>query len=348
MLRFFHLPYWLLSVCGFLIAILLGACAGEMPETPVTTDCREVPHLMGSTTICGTPQKVVVLGDHSLDLLLSLGRQPAGLGSVNAFAHLETFDNPEAQIPYLGQFVTTQPVNVGDSSQPSLEVLTQLKPDLIVGEGGRNQDNYKLLSQIAPTLLWDIRTKEGQWQKNIQALALALGSPEKETAAIARYDNLVAEARSDLSVAIEAAPKALLLGASRLNSGEIIAITPKSYLGELMESLGFQVIAPPTTLNYAPLSLEVLPTMDEADRIFVLGYDVGNNQDISTANTDELLAAQTAGIEKDWAENAIAQALPASQADQVYFATYWMWNGLNGPLGTELILEELRQFLLAQ
>ncbi len=73
-----------------------------------------------------------------------------------------------------------------------------------------------------------------------------------------------------------------------------------------MESSGFQVIAPPAILNYAPLSLEVLPDMDEADHIFGLGYDMGNNQGISTANTDELLAAQTAGIEKDWAENAIA------------------------------------------
>jgi iron complex transport system substrate-binding protein len=32
--------------------------------------------------------------------------------------------------------------------------------------------------------------------------------------------------------------------------------------------------------------------------------------------------------------------------DRAYFATYYKWFGLNGPIGVELILEDLRQFLL--
>lgn len=122
--------------------------------------------------------------------------------------------------------MTTQPVNVGSADQPSLEILAKLQPDLIVGEAGSNQEIYALLSQITPTLLWDIRTQQGQWQKNLRALALALG--------------------------------------------------------------------------------------DESS-----------------------------------AEKAIAQSLQASQAGQIYFSTYLLWNGLNGPVGTELVLEQLRQFLLS-
>lgn len=55
---------------------------------------------------------------------------------------------------------------------------------------------------------------------------------------------------------------------------------------------------------------------------------------------------QVQSIKQDWEENAIAQSLTASQEDRVYFATFYKWNGLNGPIGAELILEELRQFLL--
>ncbi|MEO0395475.1 MAG: hypothetical protein AAF243_05735 [Cyanobacteria bacterium P01_A01_bin.137] len=55
---------------------------------------------------------------------------------------------------------------------------------------------------------------------------------------------------------------------------------------------------------------------------------------------------QIKSIRKSWQGNAIAQSLSASKAEQVYFATYYKWNGFNGPTGTELVLEQLRQFLL--
>jgi iron complex transport system substrate-binding protein len=340
-----RLPHWLLTL---LTVFIIVACNNNPSQTPTATNCRNVTHKLGTTEVCGTPERIVVLGSHSLDLLLSLGEQPAGFGSVIPFAEGEVFDQPEAQIPYLGQFVTTEPVNVGSADQPSLETLAKLQPDLIVGEAGRNEVNYDLLSQIAPTLLWDTRTQQGQWQKNIRALALALGDEEKGEDAIAHYNQLVATAREEFLPVTTTTPKVLLLGANSLASGQISAITPKSYLGELMAGVGFEVVAPPTSLNYAPLSLEVLPDLDEADHIFVLGYEFVNREGTEVVDPDNLLKAQTVGIKKDWQENAIAQSLQASQADQVYFSTYLLWNGLNGPLGTELILEELRQFLLTE
>jgi iron complex transport system substrate-binding protein len=181
----------------------------------------------------------------------------------------------------------------------------------------------------------------GQWQINIRALALALGDESKAEDAIAHYHQLIAAAREDLSAIVATNPKTLIIGANSLKTGEISAITAQSYLGELMEKIGFEMIAPPSSLNYAPLSLEILPDLNEAQYIFVLGYELGQHQ-----NPKDLLANQTSGIQKEWSENPIAQSLTASQRDRVYFSTYFLWNGLNGPLGTELILEELRQFLL--
>ncbi|MEO0536328.1 MAG: iron-siderophore ABC transporter substrate-binding protein [Cyanobacteria bacterium P01_A01_bin.123] len=338
-----HFQHWLLSL---LVTFTVIACSSSSSPAPTATDCHIVSHALGDVEICGQPQKVVVLGAHSLDLLLSLGEQPAGFGSILPLSTGEQIDQPETQIPYLGQFVTTQPINVGSGNAPSLELLAQFKPDLIVGEAGRNRDNYDLLAQIAPTLLWDVRTQLGQWQQNIRTLAQALGDENRAEEAIAEYDKLVAAARKDLHQVIAASPKALVLGADRLNSGNLIAITPRSYLGELMESLGFELVAPPSNGNSAPLSIEALPELDEADHIFVLGYDLDTVQAAKTVETDELLRLQTAGIQQDWAENAIAQSLTATKADQVYFATYYKWNGLNGPIGTELILDDLRQLLL--
>jgi iron complex transport system substrate-binding protein len=291
------------------------------------------------------------MGGHTLDLLLSLGEQPAGIDSVippmaggSIAARIE---QPEMQIPFLGQFVTTQPLYIGTRGKPALEVLTQLKPDLIVGEAGQNRDVYPLLSQIAPTLLWDVRTNLGQWQINIRTLALALGDEAGGEAAIERYQAAITSAQTDLQPILSTHPKVLLLAANRLRGGDLFAITPRSYLGELMSNVGFEVLAPPSDINSAPLSLEALPDFDQADHIFVLGFDADIMQAAKGGATpDELLALQTSGIEQDWQNNAIAQTLTASQENRVYFAPYIKWNGLNGPIATELILADLREFLL--
>lgn len=342
---FSSLLYPILALFTTLTVIACSPHTASTVQDIAGADCRSVPHALGTTEVCGNPEKVVVLGDHSLDLLLSLGRQPAGCGTAIAFHTGAVFDQPSEQIPYLGQFITTQPVNVGDRSQPSLEVLAQIQPDLIVGEAGGNEETYELLTQIAPTVLWDIRTNRGQWQQNLRALALALGDEAQAEETLAELQQDITTTRAALKPVVASTPKVLMLGANRLSSGNIFAITSKSYLGELMESLGFKMVAPENGKNSAPLSLEALPSLDEADHIFILGYNMSNETSQQPDDPDQLLRQQTSGIKADWAENAIAQSLTATQADQVYFSTYLLWNGLNGPIGTRLILDEIEQIL---
>jgi len=340
------MPAFIYALLALLTTLTVVACSSGPPPPLQHSDCRAVPHAMGMTEVCGKPEKVVVLGGHSLDLLLSLGEQPAGCGTAIAFHAGDVFDQPSEQIPYLGQFITTQPINVGDRSQLSLEVIAQIQPDLIVGEAGGNAEVYGLLSQIAPTLLWDIRTNRGQWQQNLKALALALGEPSRAEQALTELQQDIAATRDKLQPVVAAAPKALMLGANRLTSGNIFAITAQSYLGELMEDLGFEMVAPTNGKNSAALSLEALPELDEADHVFVLGYSMGDETGQRPDDPDELLQQQTSGIKEDWAEHAIAQSLSATQNNQIYFGTYLLWNGLNGPIGTRLILADIEKFLL--
>ncbi|NEQ42347.1 MAG: iron-siderophore ABC transporter substrate-binding protein [Leptolyngbya sp. SIOISBB] len=343
-MRYFRPWHVILTV---LTCLIVTACSADQAPEPIASDCRTIAHRAGETEVCDQPEKIVVLGGHSLDLLLSLGEQPAGLDTVLPAPGQKTVDNPAAEIPYLGEFITTQPVIVGSMGSPSLEVLTQLQPDLILGEG-RNQEVYPLLSQIAPTLIWDIRTNLGQWQQNLLKLAAALGDESRGEAAIAQHHELVAQARQELQSVVASTPKILLLVGNGLNNGNLMAITPRSYLGELMTDLGFEVMAPVSEINSAPLSLEALPDFDAAERIFVLGYDTDVAQAAKAgADTAELLKLQTASIQQAWQENAIAQALTASQENQVYFVPFIKWNALNGPMGAELILADLRQLLLA-
>jgi iron complex transport system substrate-binding protein len=344
-----------LLMLGMFTTLLIVACngnasnhttSGDTANSMLSSDtskCRIVKHDMGETQVCGQPQKIVALSPHLLDLLLSLNRQPAGYAEVFPFHKGEYFDNPSQQIPYLGDRITSQPTNLGNRNEPSLERLIKLKPDLIVGEVGNNRQAYKLLSQIAPTLLWDKRTAKGKWQQSIRQLAQAVGDEKQAEAVIAAYNQRIAAARTEFAPIVAAHPNLLLLGANRLSS-DMAIVTGDGYLGELLEGLGFQFAAPlrGNVGQVSSVSVELLPQVGTADIIFILGHDLSPDRQ----NLTSVLDSQTSVIQQEWNNNAIAQTLKASKENRVYFVTYYLWNGLNGPIGAELILNQLRQLWL--
>ncbi|ASC72646.1 Fe(3+)-citrate-binding protein YfmC [Halomicronema hongdechloris C2206] len=350
---------------GVMTAGLIVGCglqsSNTSVESPVSSEstqaanCRLIEHDLGETEVCGQPEKIVTLSLHALDLLLSLGEQPVGCTMTININQKEVFDNPTQQIPYLGDRLTTQPVNLGDDHAPSLEKLTALKPDLILGEASRNADEYELLSQIAPTLLWENRAAQGQWQESLHDITAALGHEEKAEAVIQQYEARIDDAGSDLAGVVAKYPKLLVLGSNHLDQGFLV-VKPDSYLGELLSRIGFQVIPPPaaySSSNTPLISIEALPKLNNADIIIVLGWDFDVSDGLETSApavdksvNDSLETHQVQTIKQDWEDNAIAQSLTASQDNRVYFATFYKWNGLNGPIGAELILQELRQFFL--
>jgi len=345
-----------LLMLGMFATLLIVACnsnaldrttSGDTANSKLSSsssNCRIVKHDMGETQVCGQPQKIVALSPHLLDLLLSLDRQPAGYAEVFPFHKGKYFNNPSQQIPYLGDRITSQPLNLGNRDEPSLERLIALKPDLILGEVGNNRQVYGLLSKIAPTLLWDDRTAKGKWQQSIRQLAQAVGDEKQAEAVITAYNQRITDARAEFDPIVVAHPHLLLLGANRLSS-DLAIVAGNGYLGELLEGLGFQFVSAPLRTNVArvtSVSLELLPQVGTADIIFILGHDLSPNR----RNLTSVLDSQTSVIQQEWNKNAIAQTLKASKENRVYFVTYYLWNGLNGPIGAELILNQLRQLLL--
>ena len=351
-----------LMFLAFITSWVVLACSSSDTTVQQTSNtnqsnnnCRTIEHALDTTEICGQPEKIVVLSPHHLDLLLSLGYQPAGYGFPYATPGTpqpeDKFDNPARQIPYLGDQVTTQPVNLGLGGEPSLEKLAALKPDVIFGEI-RNKGSYDLLKQIAPTLIWDVRTVGGQWQQTIKDMAKVLGDEQRAEKAIATHQKAIDEARQDFASVVEKYPKLLLLGMSRLQD-QVAVIQPDTYLGEVMQGVGFEIVSLPsvkTNKPSVPISVEALPQLNEADIIIVLGYSPDSEATIDTSSEKSLdsfvQTSQSKSAKQSWQSNKIANSLEASQSDRVYFTTYYLWNGLNGPNGTQLILEELRDFLL--
>lgn len=323
-----------------------------------TPKCQKIKHDFGETEVCSQPQKVVALSPHTLDLLLSLNVQPAGYASVINLYRQDRYNNPAQQIPYLGTQVTSKPINLGTRNQPSLEKLTSLKPDLIIG-GEASKNYYSVLSKIAPTLLWKNRTKKGKWKQNIGQIAKALGREEQAQKVIDNYNKQITAARAEFAPIVMNYPKLLLLGTDQLEKN-ISIINPDSYLGEVLQGIGFELVFLPSLKDNSkpaiPISIETLPKLDRADIIIVLGYNLSagekkqssENKEIKRGLNQQIENHQSQTAKKAWKENAIAQSLTASKENRVYFATYYRWNGLNGPIGTELIIDQLREFLLTK
>jgi iron complex transport system substrate-binding protein len=300
-------------------------------------DCRMVAHELGETRVCGTPQRVVALSPHILDSILALDVQPIAYAEATALT-LETFDRPHEQIPYLGDRVTTKPVNLGSRQSPSLEKLLLLKPDLILGESWNNEDVYPLLSQIAPTLLFsDIKDDRQSWKNDIEGIAKALNQEHQVKELLADQQRAIATTQEKLASILATHPNVLILSAD--STLKNIAIHEDSTAGTLLKELGFKLIYPQSisdqSAGYLPISIEVVPTL-EADIAIVMAWDSGN------------LYRPQEQLKSLWNNTPILKAHATSNVDQVHVVDYQLWGSVTrGPITDQLILQALPELLLS-
>ena len=336
-----------LTVCA------IAACQGIANRPPVDSaltsssdpaDCRTIEHELGETEVCGQPQRIVVLGPYVLEPLVALDVQPVAFADHIAF-HQGEYDNPSQHIPYLGHHITQPIVNLGTAYSPSIESILKLQPDLILGTSLNNADQYETLSDIAPTLLlnWD------DSERNLRVIGQAIDRSDQAEQLIKDTEQRIAQTRDAFIPLVKTQPKLLLLISSQF---------PELYIGNqaaglcrsLTESLGFDLVSLPqpnpseSDALPAPVSLETLPELNEADSIILLGSNFGELQSFSTMNDFE--EHQLSNLKQAWEENAIAQSLDASKAGRVYFIPAYLCLGLPGPIGTELYLDELQTQLL--
>jgi iron complex transport system substrate-binding protein len=144
-------------------------------------ETRIIQHTMGETAVSANPQRIVVLDGPMLDAALSVGVTP--VGAVTAFA--------DAPFPaYLGD-ATEGIENVGQISEPDLEKIVSLKPDLILGSQFRHEEIYDQLSQIAPTVFSGIVGVN--WKEDFLLYTDAMNKQAEAQQVVDDYDARVAE-----------------------------------------------------------------------------------------------------------------------------------------------------------
>lgn len=156
-----------------------------------TADTLTIRHLRGEAIIPRNPPRIVTsLG--TAEILISLGIMPVGYAAREDLSPVVRAIAPD---------VTYLPVV---DSGPNLEQLAALQPDLIIGYsfiGGQNPEDYELINQIAPTVVFN-DWPAYYWQDATRQIAALFDKTAEAETVITDYEQRVAEIRERIAPVI--------------------------------------------------------------------------------------------------------------------------------------------------
>ncbi|MEL6401233.1 MAG: iron-siderophore ABC transporter substrate-binding protein [Cyanobacteria bacterium J06607_6] len=304
------------------MAALASACgSGQSPQAEaevspadVETD-QVIQHAFGETAVPANPTRIVVLGYTLVETVVALGVQPIGAPGIilNEMTYLELAQDAIA--------------DVGTPERPNLERITTLNPDLILTTARLGGESYPLLSQIAPTVAFDIDERL-EWRSLTRLCGEALGKQDVAAKLSADYEAKLAQLKSQAPQNPEAITASIVF----LTPGRIRTMGKATFPGTVLADA--ELSRPPSQAEGPGLmniSLEALDEID-GDVLFIL----------TPQSETELAAGVRAEIERTQASPLWPQ-LQAVQTDQVYeVGPYW---GLGSYIAANLILDDLLTYL---
>ncbi|QGK70545.1 ABC transporter substrate-binding protein [Allosaccharopolyspora coralli] len=190
------------------LALTVAGCGGTVadPGTEQQGASGEgvtVQSARGPVTLPAPAKRVVSLELTYTEELLALGVPPVGNADNDTY-------NTWVSAP--GTELPPEVTDVGSRSEPSLEQIKALQPDLIVAPEDRVGANYEALQEIAPVVSLDYTAKPQleTMKKNFTELGKATGKQDKSTQVLGQLDTKIAETRTKLEAAGKAgAPYAI-------------------------------------------------------------------------------------------------------------------------------------------
>lgn len=223
------------------------------------SEYRSIKHDLGETYIPFHPQRIIALDDIIMETLLALDLKPIAATQPNIAG---------SKILKLGKKAEGI-VSLGKDSQPNIEKMVELNPDLILGFSIGDQE-YNLFSKIAPTVTLDY-TQTG-WKNALLRIAEITDKSTQAQILLEQYQQRVQKLRTF----INHNPKEKTVSVSRFYAGNQVSEfrTKYSFPGNLLMEVGISLPERQNQLitdENQPLisvSLERLDLLD-ADILFV-------------------------------------------------------------------------------
>jgi iron complex transport system substrate-binding protein len=248
------------------LLLLLAGCSGSKPADqngqPVApAPDRVVKHAMGETKVPANVKRVVVLDTGELDIVLALGIKPVGAVIPQA----------ESEFPNYLKGKVDGIERVGTISEPNLETIAALRPDLILTNTLRHEKIYDKLSKIAPTV---VGVRPNFWKDNLKLYAEALGKTPEAQKWITDYNQRLVEFKQKMGDNLGKTKVSII----RSMPDHARIYLGNSFSGGVLKDAGVPRPATqdkssedPAQFVFAKVTEEQIPDMD-GDVIFALYY----------------------------------------------------------------------------
>ena len=167
-----------------------GASGGDLRPVaeagPVTVE-----HAFGQTEVPADPGRVVTWGWGSADAAIALGVVPVAMPT-------QTYGgDAQGVLPWLRQRLEADgeqlPTLLPSTQEVPVEAIAAAKPDLILAPySGITQEEYDLLSRIAPTVAYPEQPWATPWRETVEIVGRSLGRADEADALLADIDSTVA------------------------------------------------------------------------------------------------------------------------------------------------------------
>ncbi|EKO3442539.1 Fe(3+) dicitrate ABC transporter substrate-binding protein [Vibrio fluvialis] len=266
----------------------------------------------GEFTLNQVPQRIVALEFSFVDALAAVDVSPVGIADDN---------DPSRLLPAvsakLGQWQS-----VGTRSQPSLEVIASLKPDLIIADVDRHSAVYRDLSKIAPTLL--LPSRRETYEDNLKSAAIigkVIGKEAEMQQRLAQHHQLMDHYAAQLSGLNN---QTVQFGVAREN--DFYAHSAESYAGGVIHALG---LAAPTGLKNENASRQI-----SLEQLLALNP----NYLVVGDYTEQSIVSR-------WQKQPLWNVLNAVRAKQVLHVDGNMWARCRGILAAEYMAADLAKLV---
>lgn len=166
------------------VALMFGlaACTSDDSNDDAKGDSDfekvTIEHALGTAEIDSKPERVVTLGQGSAETAIALGTVPV------AMEEYEWGADDSGYLPWVKEAVEKEgaelPALLKGQDDLSAEEVLKYKPDLILAPwSGITEEQYKQLSEIAPTVAYEKEPWTITWEEQIDVVAEALGEKDR-------------------------------------------------------------------------------------------------------------------------------------------------------------------------
>jgi iron complex transport system substrate-binding protein len=286
-----------------------------------TTSCeagfRLITHTMGETCVSENPQRVVALEWTYVEDVLALGIQPVAIADIEGY-------NDWVKIPVV---LDDSVQDVGDRSEPNLELITELNPDLIIAVNFRVTENYDDLSAIAPTLVFDPYPTDlsiSQYEEmttTFTTIATALNREAEGQQVLAQMEDTYANAQAALEAAGRAGEAFILSqGWTYDNVATFRLFTDNAMAVQILDQIGLENAwdDAPQQYGYTEIGIEGFAELRADDfNFFYVAQDTDNDF---------------------FAESPLWSSLAFVESERAYWMGGDVWL-FGGPLSAEVLVD---------